>query len=190
MEIVTAYSCDLLVQLQHHQIDLALVTSPPEMATITTLRVATNPFMMVLREHHPLAGKASLTWEDVAQFPWVFFNRKVHPPLHDQILNRMASERREPRIRHLISNADHVPALLTDDMLLAWLTPTGAQRIARGGLCSIRLVDPDVRLETHLASAAGNTSALLSEYVRTFVRRLEAAKPSIQLELPISGDTR
>lgn len=188
IEIVTAYSYDLLVQLQHHQIDLALVTSPPEMATITTLRIARSPFMIVFRIGHPLASKSSVTLADVAQHPWIFFNRNVHPPLHDQIMNRMQRERYEFRILHHISHADHVPALLTDDSLLAWLSPTGAQRVIQNGLCAVPLLDAELRLETHLASVAGNSSALLSEYVRSFMKKLEADRPSIQMKLPIEGE--
>jgi DNA-binding transcriptional LysR family regulator len=185
IEIITEYSYDLLVQLQHHQIDLALVTSPPEMATITTLRIATNPFMIVFREGHPLAAKTYVTLHEVAMYPWIFFNRNVHPPLHDLILHRMQSEHQEPRIHHHVTHADHVPALLADDTLVAWLTPTGAQRLAQCGLLYRPLRDTHIRLETYVATLASNTSPLVSEYVRTFMKRIEAKKIATQLQLPI-----
>jgi DNA-binding transcriptional LysR family regulator len=185
IEVVTAYSNDLLVQLQRHQIDLALVTSPPEMATITTLRIATNPFMIMFRQGHPLATKSSVTLTEVAVYPWIFFNRNVHPPLHDQILNRMQAERREPRILHHISQADHVPALLTDNSIVAWLTPTGAKRVAHDGLLYVPLLDPEIRLETHIASVVNNTSTLLSEFVRSFMKRIESEKIATQMQLPM-----
>jgi DNA-binding transcriptional LysR family regulator len=188
IEVVTAYSYDLLIQLQHHQIDLALVTSPPEMATITTLRIATSPFMIAFREGHPFASKASVTLAEVAMCPWIFFSRNVHPPLHDQIHNRMQGEKREPRILHHISHADHVPALLTDDSLVAWLTPTGAKRVAHSGLRYIPLLDAEIRLETHLASVANNRSPLLSEFVRTFMKRIEAEKAATQMQLPMGEE--
>lgn len=190
IEVVTAYSCDLLVQLQHHQIDLALVTSPPEMAALTTHCIETNPFMIVFWEGHPLAAKSSVTMNEVAVYPWVFFNRDVHPPLHDQILQRMRREGHTPRILHRISLADHVPALLTDDKTLAWLTPTGARRVTHHGLRYIPLLDAEIRLETHLASVAGNLSPLLSEYVRSFMKRFEATKTATQLKLPMDGEDR
>jgi DNA-binding transcriptional LysR family regulator len=62
--------------------DLALVTSPPSNAAITTVRIATNPFMLVLRENHPLAEKGSARLVEVAEYPWALFSRNVHPPLH------------------------------------------------------------------------------------------------------------
>jgi DNA-binding transcriptional LysR family regulator len=188
IEIITEYSYDLLIQLQHHEIDLALITSPPEMATITTLCIAVNPFMIVFREGHPLAAKASATLDEVAIYPWIFFNRNVHPPLHDLILHRMEAKQHEPRILHHITHADHVPALLTGDTVLAWLTPTGARRVASSNLLHIPLHDPEIRLETHLVTLASNTSPLVSEYVRTFVKRIEEKKIATQLQLPIDGN--
>ena len=185
IELATEYFAELLTKLQRHQIDLALVTSPPPSAAITTLLIATNPFMIGFREGHPLAGKKSVTLAEVVDFPWVFFSRNVHPPMHDLILHRVEAEQRKANVIHHITQADQVPALLTDDKLLAWLSPPGAQKVARSGLRSIPLQDEHIRLETHLATLANNKSQLVSEYVRTFVTRYQARRPSEQLLLPI-----
>jgi DNA-binding transcriptional LysR family regulator len=185
VELATEYFAELLAKLQRHQIDLALVTSPPPSAAITTLRIATNSFMIGFREEHPLAGKKSVTLAEVADFPWVFFSRNVHPPMHDLILQRVEAEQRKANVIHHITHADQVPAIITDDKLLAWLSPSGAQKVARSGLRSIPLQDEHIRLETHLATLANNKSQLVSEYVRTFMTRLQAHRPSEQLLLPI-----
>lgn len=186
IEIVGAYSCEILTQLQHHEIDLALVTSPPHMATITTVRVASSPFMIVCRAKHPLATKPSVTLTEVAEYPWVFFHRNVHPPLHDLILQRMESEKQKTNVRHHISQADQATPLLTDDRILAWLTPTGSERVVRNGFVRVPLHDEQIRLETHMATLATNESRLVSEFVRSFMKRIEEQKPPAQLTLPIS----
>jgi DNA-binding transcriptional LysR family regulator len=82
-EIYTEYSCEIVSLLKHHQIDLALITSPPPSASITSVRVAMSPFMIVVRPEHPLASRGSVTLAEVTNYPWVFFTRRVHPPLHD-----------------------------------------------------------------------------------------------------------
>ena len=185
IEIVGAYSAELLTQLQHHQIDLALVTSPPHMASITTVRVARSPFMIVCSAKHLLAVKSFVTLAEVAEYPWVFFHRNVHPPLHDLILHRMQSERRMANIRHHISQADQATALLTDDRILVWLTPTGSERVVRNGFVRVPLLDEQIRLETHLATLATNESRLVSEFVRSFMKRIEDQRPATQLTLPM-----
>jgi DNA-binding transcriptional LysR family regulator len=141
--------------------------------------------MIGFREGHPLAGKKSATLAEVADFPWVFFSRNVHPPLHDLILQRVEAEQRKANVIHHITQADQVPALLTDDKLIVWLSQPGAQKVARSGLRSIPLQDEHIRLETHLATLANNKSQLVSEYVRTFVMRYQARRRPEQLPLPI-----
>jgi DNA-binding transcriptional LysR family regulator len=69
IEIDTAYSIELLTQLQRGHVDLALVTSPPENAAITTLCLACNSFRIVFREGHPLAAKQSTTFAEVVEYP-------------------------------------------------------------------------------------------------------------------------
>jgi DNA-binding transcriptional LysR family regulator len=185
IEIVFEYSCELLSQLQHHQLDLALVTSPPPNAAITSFCVATSPFMLVFREDHPLAGRESATLAEVAEYPWVVFSRNVHPPLYELIRQRLDDEHRKATVVHQISQAEQVPALLTDNRLLAWVTPACAERIARQGYARIPLRDSHICLETHLATLTSNNSRLVSEYVRSFVKRIEEQRPAVQLSLPI-----
>ncbi|HEY1499730.1 MAG TPA: LysR family transcriptional regulator [Acidobacteriaceae bacterium] len=189
IEVVAEYCFDLLLQLQRHQIDLALVTSPPDTAAITSVRIATSSFMLVFRKGHPLAAKLSATLNDVASYPWIFFNRNVHPPLYDLILHRTQAGGHEPRILHYIGHEDYAAPVLTDDSLVAWLTPTAAERVTGTGLTCVPLLDSEIRLETHIATLASNNSLLVSEFVRSFVKRFESKRIGAQLSLPnIGGD--
>jgi DNA-binding transcriptional LysR family regulator len=146
--------------------------------------------MIVMRPTHPLAEKSGVSLTEVAKYPWVFFNRHVHPPLHDLILRRLEAEHHQVNLVHHISQADQVTALLTDNRLLAWLTPAGAERVVRSGLVRVPLLDESIRLETRLVALANNNSPLVSEYVRSFMMRIEDQKPSEQLQLPIGGVVR
>jgi DNA-binding transcriptional LysR family regulator len=185
LEMVTAYSLDVFALVQRCDLDLALVTSPPPNAQITSVRVATNPFMIVVRKKHPLADKASVTLDEIVPYPWVFFNRNVHCHLHDSILKRAKAESGAVGIRHSVSQAEQAIPLLTDDQTLAWLTPAGAERVVHNGFKSIPLVDPHIRLDIHLVTLANNKSPLVSEYVRSFMKRIEEQRPPMQLQLPI-----
>jgi DNA-binding transcriptional LysR family regulator len=185
VEIVTAYSFELMAHLQHHELDLVILTSPPPNALITSACFATNPFLIMLRERHPLAGKTSVKLNELGPYPWVFFNRNIHHHMHDLILQRIKAESAATGVRHSVSQEEHAVALLTDDQVLAWLTPTGAQRNAHSGFKSIPLDDPQIRLEMHIATLANNRSPMVSEYVRTFMKRIEEQRPPLQLQLPI-----
>jgi DNA-binding transcriptional LysR family regulator len=186
LEIITEYSIEILSQLQRSQIDLALITSPPPSASITSVQVAIDPFMIVMRPNHPLATNRAVRLSEVVKYPWVFFNRNVHPPLHDLILQQTQAQQQTANIVHHVSQADQVAALLTDNKLLAWLTPAGAERVVRGGFIRVPLQDEDIRLETRLVTLASNESRLISEFVRSFMKRIEEEKPPAQLQLPIN----
>jgi DNA-binding transcriptional LysR family regulator len=187
IEIVTEHSLELLTQLQRRKIELALVTTPPQITSVTTLRVAKYPFMIVFREGHPLAAKESVGFTELSEYPWILFNRNLHPYLHDLIVQRMEAEQRKPTIAHHFIQADQVIAFLTDNSSIAWMTPTDAKRAAQHGLRYIPLRDSQIRLETHLAALANNKSQLVSEYVRTFAKRMKDQRPPEQLSLPISA---
>jgi DNA-binding transcriptional LysR family regulator len=144
--------------------------------------------MIVFCERHPLAALKSVGLADVAAYPWIFFNRHVHPHLHDLILHRAGARGLVPNVVHHIMHAEQVPALVKDGLSVAWLTPTGAARVAHGELISRPFVDTEIRLETHLATLASNNSALVSEFVRTFMKRYQQERKPVQMVLPMDDE--
>jgi DNA-binding transcriptional LysR family regulator len=188
IEVESAFSCDLIHKLQQHEVDVALVASPPSMPSITSVVLGVRNFMIVFHEKHELASHHSLSLQDVAAYPWVFFNRIVHPHLHDLILHRTAERQLVPHIVHRIMHPEQASALVNDGLSVAWLAPTGAARVARGELTSRPLVDKEIRIETHMASLATNNSALVSEFVRTFMKRYQQERRPVQMVLPMADD--
>jgi DNA-binding transcriptional LysR family regulator len=185
VEIVSAYSLDLISRVQQHELDLALVTTPPPNSQITSVHVATNPFMIAVREKHPLAGSPSVRLNEIAPYPWIFFNRSVHYHLHDMIQQRVKEEYGPISIRHYISSEDQIAALLTDNQTVAWTTPTGRDKLSNCELKFVPLLDSQIHLEMRLVTLANNNSPLVSAYVRGFMKRVEEQRAPLQLQLPI-----
>jgi LysR family transcriptional regulator, low CO2-responsive transcriptional regulator len=181
-----AYTEHLLSALQRHDLDVVLVTSPPQNGKFTSQCVEKNPLMIVAREGHPLARSRSVSLSDLVTFPWIFFHRSVHSWLHDQILRRAEFVGGGIRIVHRVNHSEQVPQLLKDDTMLAWLSPAGAEHIARLGLVAIPLDDPEIHLETHLVALADNSSPLVAEYFRCFLAQIERDHSPVQLTLPLA----
>jgi hypothetical protein len=60
---------------------------------------------------------------------------------------------------------------------------------ARTAAFFAQVIDSEIRLETHVATLASNNSLLVSEFVRSFVKRFESKRIGAQLNLPnIGGD--
>ena len=89
-------------------------------------------------------------------------------------------------IAHHVSHTDQVAALLTDDNLVAWLTPAGAERVVRCEFVRVPLQDEHIRLETRLVTLTGNESRLVREFVRTFMKKIEQERPPSQMRLPMT----
>jgi DNA-binding transcriptional LysR family regulator len=188
VEVESAFSCDLLRKLEQREVDVALVASPPAMPSITTAMLCVRKFMIAFSERHPLAALKTLGLADLAPYPWVFFNRNVHPHLHDLILHRAKMQELTPNVVHLVMHAEQVPGLVRDGFSVGWLTPTGAARVAHGELTSRPLVDTQIRLETHLATLASNNSPLVSEFVRAFMKRYQQERKPVQMLLPMADE--
>jgi DNA-binding transcriptional LysR family regulator len=176
---------DLISRVQQHELGLYLVTTRPPNTQIASVHVATNPFMIAVRDNHPLASSASVRLSEIAPYPWIFFNRSVHYHLHDMIQQRVKEEHGPVSIRHLISHEDQIAALLTDNQTVAWITPTGRDKLADCELKFVPLLDSQIHLEMRLATLANNNSRLVSEYVRSFMKRVEEQRAPLQLQLPI-----
>jgi DNA-binding transcriptional LysR family regulator len=188
IEVESAFSCDLIHKLQHHEVDVALVASPTSNPLITSVVLSVRNFMIVFHERHELASRHSLRLEDVAAYPWVLFNRIVHPHLYDLILHRAAARQLVPNIVHRIMHPEQASALVNDGSSVAWLAPAGAARVAHGELTSRPLIDKEIRIETHMASLANNNSALVSEFVRTFMKRHQQERRSVHMVLPMADE--
>jgi hypothetical protein len=59
--------------------------------------------------------------------------------------------------------------------------------MARNGVTVRPLAESALSLKTYLASRADNTSKIVSELVRAFMRKISQAPKSKQLSLPISA---
>jgi len=185
VEVESSFSCDLLRKLEQREVDVALVASPPAMPSITGSVLGVRQFMIAFCERHPLAKMKTVSLADLAAYPWVFFNRLVHPHLHDLILRRAADRQLVPTVIHHIMQAEQVPALVSGGNSVAWLTPMGAARVAHGDLTARPLADEEIRLETHLVTLANNNSALVSEFFRMFMKRYQQERKPVQMVLPM-----
>jgi DNA-binding transcriptional LysR family regulator len=185
VEIATGISPELIAELQKKNVDLALVSSPTKSAAITTLRIATDSFMIVFRKGHPLAAKKAVTLAEVVGYPWVFFKRVIHPALHDLIMRRVEAEHRPANIVHYGSHADQASTLLNNDSIIGWLNPAGVECVVKQGFICVPLMDEEIRLETHIVSLVDNQSPLISEFERKFVKSWEKRDQPEQLALPM-----
>jgi len=187
MELSSQFSCDLVQDVLAGSMDLAIATEPPMSPMLSATKIAEAPFYITMSKDDEMAVYEQLSLAELDGKDWVLFERRVHPPLYDAIM-RVAQERRvKPAQIHHVMTAEEAFAFIAQGRCLAFLTKSGALRIARGTLTIRPLMEETLLLKTYIAARADNKSKLTSEFMRTFVRKVSLLNTVKQLPLPISA---
>lgn len=174
IELRSQFSYDLVHDLLAGKLDLAITTEPPESPLLTMVKVAESPFYIAMSEDDELAGYASVTLEEMADRCWILFERRLHPPLYDSVM-QLAEERKvhPANIQHVTAPEEAFP-FVADGSCIAFVVKAGALRIARNRVTVRPLIEKSLSLKTYLASRADNRSKVVSELVRAFMRKISA----------------
>jgi DNA-binding transcriptional LysR family regulator len=185
LNLSSGFSCDLVHEVLTGELDLALVIEPPDSGLLTGLKIDESPFYVVMSEDDELANYPSLNLAQLAGKRWVLFQRQNHPPLYD-LIQKLANELRiiPSGIQHFMLPEEAIP-LLNEPGGLVIVGKSGALRIARAGLTMRPLDEARLMMNTLLISRADNESQVISELVRSFMRRMNHLKVEDQMSLPI-----
>jgi DNA-binding transcriptional LysR family regulator len=173
IELSQQFSCDLIREVLAGALDLAIATEPPESKRLTMVKVAESPFYIAMSKEDELASEPAITLDALAAREWVLFERRMHPPVYDSVM-QLARERNvaPAKVQHIVVPEDAYP-FIADGAALAFVVKSGAIRIARDGITVRPLAEDSLILRTYLASRADEKSRVLSELVRAFMRKLE-----------------
>jgi DNA-binding transcriptional LysR family regulator len=186
IELSQQFSYDLAHEVLSGGLDLAIVTEPPESRRLTTVKIAEAPFYIAMEEDDELAYEDSVTLDMLAGRPWVLFERRMHPPVYDAVMH-LAQQRRilPSKIHHIVVPEDAYP-FIADDDAVAFVVKSGAFRIARDDITVRPLDESSLLLKTYLASRAEEKSKVVSELVRSFMRKLSTFTKVAPFSLPVS----
>ena len=88
---------------------------------------------------------------------------------------------------HHVTGAEEAVPLILECGGLAFLTRTGAWRIARDGITMRPLAEENLKLVTNLAVRADTKSRLVKEFVKATARKLESLRKPAQARLSLSA---
>jgi DNA-binding transcriptional LysR family regulator len=172
IEVSQQFSCELVREVLAGSLDLAIATEPPESRRLTTVKVAESPFYIAMPEGDTLAHEDSVTFDMLAGRSWVIFERRTHPPVYDAVMRRAEVRKVVPaKLYHIVVPEDAY-SFIADDGAVAFVVKSGAIRVARDGITVRPLTDDALMLKTYLASRADDSSKVVSELVRAFMRKL------------------
>ncbi len=151
------------------------------------MKIGESPFYIAMSEDDELAGQPSVTLDALADRAWVFFERRMHPPVYDAVM-QLAHERkvRPAKMHHVMIPEEAFP-LISAGECVAFVVKSGALRIARDGVTVRPLAEDALRLKTYLVSQTENESKVVSALARTFMTKLSTFNKVHRNPLPMSA---
>lgn len=179
------FSPELTRQVASGQLDIALVTPMGSNSRLNFLELTDRPIFVLMQDRERAAEKPTVTLEDFDDRIWAILERHVHPVIQDRLLSRVDELGVRPREIQYVTTAEEAAHFVHKHDGIAFLTRNGAWRVAHSGLTMRSLTDPLLRIKTAIITRTNDKTRLISEFVRTAMRRLQNGKASGQRLLPL-----
>jgi len=188
IQLMTQFAMESIRSVLEGELNLALVMAPPHDAQITAVPFAPAPLYAALPETHQAAQKARLVLQDLANDEWILFAKRVHPLVHEAIMDAARRESIVPKHAHDIITAQQAVELVSEHVGVAILTKPTARSLHADGVIIRPLSDTSLWFDTSVIMRAGDESRLVNEFVRSFLRQYapQRLQPK-QMELWLSA---
>jgi DNA-binding transcriptional LysR family regulator len=180
-------SPQLTMQVMSGELDIGLVAAGVPNGQLNSVEVSNQPLYALFSKDEVAATKSSVDLADFNDRVWVLFGRHVHPMLYDEILTRSSKLGIRPREIQHVTSAEEAARFVTQDRAIAFLTRTGAWRVAHHGLTMRPMADDELRVRTTLITRGNDDSRLLGDFVRSAMKKLKTARADRQERLPLTG---
>jgi DNA-binding transcriptional LysR family regulator len=148
---------------------------------------ALTPLYAVLPQTHAAAQKEHIVLQDLANDEWILFARRVHPIVHDAIMDAARREGIAPKRAHDIITAQQAVHLVSEGVGVAILTKPTALGVRAEGVVVKPLSDASLCFQTCVIMRSDDDSQLTNEFVRSFLRKYAPQRlPPKQMELSLS----
>ena len=172
LDVESNFSLELSRQVIDGVLDMAVLTEGTSSPHLSTLRLATNSFYVLVREDHDVARRKIANLQDLHGRTWIRFARHVHPDLYDSFSHNLERSHVQPSAVHHVTTADEAVQLVLEVNGIATITGIGAWRVLDHGLTLRPLLAKDLRLLTVLAVRSDSDSPLIGRFVRAVGKRL------------------
>lgn len=188
IQLISEFSNELVRSVMSGELNLALVTAPLENSQITAVPFALTPLYAALPESHPAAQKEQVSLQDLTKDDWILFGRRVHPVVHERIMDAAGREGISPKNVHDIITVQQAIHLVSERVGVAILTAPTCVGFTANGVVIKPLADTSLCFDTCLIMRTDDDSRVANEFARSFLRRYEPRRtPPKQLELGLSA---
>jgi DNA-binding transcriptional LysR family regulator len=180
------FSTELVRGVIAGELNLALVTTPPNDAKITSVPFDRSPLYAVLPANHSAGHQDSVSLQDLANDEWILLGSRVHPLVHDAILGAAKCAGVSPRQARDVLDTLQAIHFVTEHLGVAILTKPTALAYRVEGVVSKPLSDEALWVDTCVVMRSDDDSRMVNELVRVFLRtQLPKQLQPRQMSLPL-----
>jgi DNA-binding transcriptional LysR family regulator len=186
IRLTSQFSIELVRSVLTGELDMALVTAPPEDSKITSVPFALTALYVVLPNTHTAAQKAHVALQDLADDEWILFPRRVHPIVYDAVMEGARRQGFAPKRAHDIITAQQAVHLVSEHVGVAVLAKPTALGPRVDNVVVKPISDASLCFPTCLIMRTDDDSRLANEFARSFLRSYAAQRlPPQQMELAL-----
>ena len=188
IQLISDFSSELVRRVMAGDLNLALVTAPPEGSRITAAPFAQTHLYAALPQTHAAAQKEDVAFRDLANDEWILFARRSHPVLRDAIMDAAQRQGIAPKHAHDILTTQEAIHLVSQHVGVAIVTKPASVGLSAEGVVIKPMSDASLSFETCLIMRADDDSRLANEFGRCFLHRYAPQRmPPKQMELWLSA---
>ena len=165
------FAMDLARGVISGELDLAIVTAPPNDPKITAAMFARSPLYVVLPENHRAARKESLKLQDLNKDVWGLFTTQANPLAHDAIMHLARKEQIVPNEIHEVLSTSDAFYVVTELGGVAFVSKATALDTQINGIVFKPLSDESLWFDTCLVMKAEEKSRVVNQFGREFLRK-------------------
>jgi DNA-binding transcriptional LysR family regulator len=186
LNLSSNFSPILIHQLLAGSLDVAILSGIDPPVGLSCTRIATAPLYGVLETADELAERPELRLADLHGRHWVWLERHAKPQLYGALERVASSESSVPLDLQHVTTAEEALPLISANHAIAVLPRTCAWRIARDGITIRPIGGEQLSINTYIAVRPDNKSRVVSDFVRSVVRKLISLRAAHQERLPLS----
>jgi DNA-binding transcriptional LysR family regulator len=188
VQLNSEFCGELVRRVLAGDLNMALVTAPPESTRITAAAFAQTHLYAALPQAHTAARKEEISFQDLANDEWILFARRSQPVVRDAIIEAAQRQGIAPKQAHDILTTQEAIHLVSQHVGVAIVTKPASVGLNIEGVVIRPLVDPSLSFDTCLVMRTDDDSRLANEFGRTFLRRYATQHlPPKQMEFWLSA---
>jgi DNA-binding transcriptional LysR family regulator len=171
LRMESRFANELVHSVLSAELDLAILEDPLDNPLLTLVSLATVPLHALMSADHPAAKKRSVDLEDFRNVGWMMFPKRANPNTYDKILEMGKQATVMPVELHHYMAPQEVVQLISENFGIAFMPKGIAEQMAGSEIVARPFGSKSLQLTSHLALRADQSSRLVNEFGRAFLKR-------------------